>query len=277
MFALTIAYTLAYFYCNLVSSLSLERTSSSPSAGSRRQILQHSIIAATSLVAPKPSLGAEDEEIEVYFGCGCFWHVQHEFVEAERTILGRSDDALTARSGYAGGTAGAKNGKVCYHNAGKISDYGSLGHAEVVKLNIPPSAFPDFAKEYLKLFSKDGFRPDQFQDRGGEYRNLVGIPGGVNSPLCKQLVDVSVNNGDKLDFAKGKGDDGDARGLAFVMDTAKFPFYVAEQYHQFHDGFNLNENYPSRYNDLAKTLAKAGTLGESKCPNGLLGIGALGL
>lgn len=22
----------------------------------------------------------DDPEVEVYFGCGCFWHVQHEFV-----------------------------------------------------------------------------------------------------------------------------------------------------------------------------------------------------
>ena len=175
---------------------------------------------------------ADNEDIDVYFGCGCFWHVQHEFVEAERNILGRKDSDLTARAGYAGGNAGAKNGKVCYHNAGGVSDYGSLGHAEVVKLSIPISTFPQFVAEYCNLFSKEGYRPDQAGDRGPEYRNLVGIPGGLQSPLAKQLVDASIQNGDKLDFAKGKGDDPDRRGLVFVMDTAEFPFYVAEQYHQ---------------------------------------------
>lgn len=206
---------------------------------SRRQLLQSVItngawatMALTS--SPRPSMAAESNElIEVWFGCGCFWHVQHELVDAEKKLLGRSDGELTSRAGYAGGKAGAKDGKVCYHNAAQVSDYGSLGHAEVVGLKIPTSSFPDFVAEYCALFTKEGYRPDQFQDRGSEYRNLVGIPGGVNGPLAKQLVDTSIKNGDKLDFAKGKGDDTDARGLVFVMDTAAFPFFVAEQYHQF--------------------------------------------
>jgi hypothetical protein len=75
----------------------------------------------------------------------------------------------------------------------------------------------------------------------------------------------------------GKGDDPDARSLCFVMDAADFPFFVGEQYHQFHDGFNLGENYPNSYNSLASKLAKANMLGESGCPNGLIGVGALGL
>jgi len=121
--------------------------------------------------------------------------VQHEFVEAERKILGRSDDQITARAGYAGGKAGASDGKVCYHNAGNIADYGKLGHAEVVSMRIPSSKFYDFAVEYCKLFDKDGFRPDQFGDRGTEYRNLVGIPGGKSSALAELLVKASVATG----------------------------------------------------------------------------------
>lgn len=233
-----------------------------------------SAAAASPLVAK--AAGAE-ELVEVYFGCGCFWHVQHEFVQAERNILGRSDTEITSRAGYAGGTKKIIDGKVCYHNALNIGDYGSLGMAEVVSLSIPPSSFPQFAAEYVKLFNKDGYRPDQWGDRGGEYRNLVGLPGGVQSDLCKQLVDTSAKNGDKLDFAKGNGNDGDARALSFIYDTAQFPFYVAEQYHQFHDGFNLGENYPASYNGLANKLAKERLLGTSDCPNGLIGIGALGL
>ena len=224
----------------------------------------------------------EEEEggsslIDVYFGCGCFWHVQHELVEAERRILGRSDSTLTARAGYAGGKAGALNGKVCYHNALSISDYGSLGHAEVVRLRIPPSTFPDFVTEYCNLFSEQGYRPDQAGDRGSEYRNLVGLPGGVDGPYSTLLVETSMKAGDKLNFARGKGDDSDQRALVWVMDSTKFPFYVAEQYHQFHDGFNFGENYPNSYNNLATTLNKEGILGKSDCPNGLLGVGALGL
>lgn len=73
-------------------------------------------------------------------------------------------------------------------------------------------------------------------DRGPEYRNLVGIPGGIKSPLAQALVQASIRQGDKLDFATGKGDDGDIRATAFVMDSTAFPFFNGEPYHQFHDG-----------------------------------------
>lgn len=192
----------------------------------------------------------EPSAVEVYFGTGCFWHVQHEFVAAERSLLGRTDDALTARVGYAGGNAGSVNGKVCYHNSKSVSDYGKLGHAEVVSVRIPPSRFGDFAAEYCKLF-RNGYRADQVGDRGSEYRNLVGIPGGIDNPLSKQLIEASAaTNGDMLDFAVGKGDDEDIARLVWVMDTEKYPFFKGERYHQFHDGFMKGENYPSEYNKL---------------------------
>lgn len=222
----------------------------------------------------------DNDMIDVYFGCGCFWHVQHSFVEAERRILNRNDLELTSRAGYAGGGKGgmAQNDLVCYHNAQQIGDYGKLGHAEVVKLTIPVWSFSEFAKEYFNLFNKDGYRPDQWGDTGSEYRNVIGIPGGIQSKsLVNLLIDTSKSNGDKLDFAKGRGNDPDARALAFIMDSNEYPFYVAEQYHQFHDGFNFGENYPNSYNGLANKLAKENILGKSNCPNGLLGIGALGL
>lgn len=257
------------------------------SVSSRRSLLKNllaaSVATATATItaatgAAAPALAADnDKDIDVYFGCGCFWHAQHEMVEAERNILGRSDSELTSRAGYAGGKGGSKNGKVCYNNGAQVSVYGALGHAEVVRLNIPSSTFPQFAAEYFKLFDKNGYRPDQAGDRGPDYRNVVGIPGGSQSEYAKLLIETSKQYGDKLDFAKGGGSDPDARGLAFVMDTANFPFFVAEQYHQFHDGFNWGENYPGSYNGLAAQLAKEKKLGVSDCPNGLLGLGALGL
>lgn len=232
-----------------------------------------SLISAASAQA---AISDEGEElVDVYFGCGCFWHVQHEFVEAERNLLKRDDSTITARAGYAGGLV--PSDKVCYHNAMNVGDYGTLGHAEVVALRIPSSSFEDFCKEYFRLFDKNGIRPDQNGDRGPEYRNLIGIPGGAKSPYASKIISASQTEGDKLDFAVGKGNDRDARAVSFIMDTAKFPFFVAEQYHQFHDGFNFNENYPNSYNGLATKLANEGKLGESTCPNGSFGIGVLGL
>ena len=220
---------------------------------------------------------ADDQMVDVYFGCGCFWHVQHEFVEAERNILGRSDMELTARAAYAGAKAPGtdKSGRVCYHNGANIADYGSLGHAEVVSLSIPTSKFEDFAVEYCKLF-KNGMRADQMGDRGPEYRNLVGVPGGTKSPLAQLLVKASQATNDQLDFAKGKGNDADIARLVWIMDSNDFPSYIGEQYHQFHDGFAFGENYPDSYNSLAKQFGKKGE-NFGSCPNGMMGLGFGGL
>ena len=67
--------------------------------------------------------------VPVYFGVGCFWHVQHEFVVAEQTILSRSGNQLTSAAGYAGGSkvfqsGGKANDIVCYHNLQGLGDYG---------------------------------------------------------------------------------------------------------------------------------------------------------
>lgn len=253
--------------------------SRAPTSVPRRDALQtiaSSLTALPFISSPSKSNAIDNEGlIDVYFGCGCFWHVQYEFVQAEKRILQRNDSSLTARAGYAGGLG--VSDKICYHNALNIGDYGSLGHAEVVALRIPSSKFQDFAAEYFKLFDKDGNRPDQFGDRGTEYRNLIGVPGGSKSIYAKQIIAASQDAGDKLDFAVGKGNDGDLRAVSFIMDSDKFPFHIAEQYHQFHDGFNFNENYPNSYNDLAGKLAKEGNLEQSGCPNGAIGIGVLGL
>ena len=85
----------------------------------------------------------------MYFGVGCYWHVQHEFTEAEKNILGRTSKDFTALTGYAGGTKveegkgldGETIPKVCYHNTLSKADYGRLGHAEVVSLKVPPSSY----------------------------------------------------------------------------------------------------------------------------------------
>ena len=193
-----------------------------------------------------------------------FWHVQHEFVEAEKKILGRKDSEVTARAGYAGGRgAGADGGSVCYHNLQRKNDYGSLGHAEVVSMRIPASKYGAFAEEYFKLFGADGSRPDQFGDRGLEYRNVVGVPGGKASPLVKDLMEATLKQGDKVDFAKGQGSDADMKSLVWIMDTASHPSFRAENYHQFHDGFARGENYPDAYNGLGAALK----LADTSCPS----------
>ena len=130
--------------------------------------------APTSTSATSAAASTAQPLDNVYFGAGCFWHVQHEMVSAERSILNRKDGELTSLTGYAGGTNGGKGGtdkegRVCYHNFQSVADYGQLGHGEVVGIYIPRDTVGEFAEEYFKLFGTKGERADPV-DKGGEYR-----------------------------------------------------------------------------------------------------------
>ena len=51
------------------------------------------------LLASTSSVAHADEAKDVqkyYWGVGCFWHAQHEFINAEKQVLGRSDDQLVS-------------------------------------------------------------------------------------------------------------------------------------------------------------------------------------
>ena len=41
-------------------------------------------------------------DVPLFFGNGCYWHIQHELVDAEQKILNRADEELTSAAGYAG-------------------------------------------------------------------------------------------------------------------------------------------------------------------------------
>ncbi|KAJ8599464.1 hypothetical protein CTAYLR_008028 [Chrysophaeum taylorii] len=226
------------------------------------QIDRRGLISVLGAAATTP-VQAVQEAVEVYFGVGCFWHVQHEFAMAEKRLLGRGDDQLTARAGYAGGSGGDL---VCYHNFQRVADYGKLGHGEVVSVRLPPDAVPAFAREYAKLFDDRGDRPDKL-DRGSEYRSLMGLPGGMDSPLFQEASDVLLNKGMRLKAGTGNDPDTLGKRLIWVYDTAAFPFHQAEVYHQFHDGFMLGEDYPRAYNDLAMAYYERGLLEGTGCPD----------
>ena len=178
---------------------------------------------------PKPLVVSDNDEdmIDVYFGAGCCWHMQHVFVGAERTFLGRSDDEITALAGYAGGSKSGEglDGQlaVCYHNSKNVAVYGDLGHAEVVGVKIPSENYGNFASVLFGILDKNGDRPDK-GDRGLEYRSLVGLPGGVNSPLYETLVKVADG---LVDLPAGEGDDADTlrKKNMWVMDSDKFAFW----------------------------------------------------
>ena len=65
-------------------------------------------------------------------------------------------------------------------------------------------------------------------DRGGEYRSLLGLPGGAKHPQY-QLVEAAAE-ARGMTLKEGKGNDPDTLGkrIVYVMDSNKFPFYQAE-------------------------------------------------
>lgn len=197
-----------------------------------------------------------------YFGCGCFWHVQHSLVQAERKLMKRRDLDLTAFAGYAGGKAAGQDGRVCYHNFFGVADYGSLGYAEVVSLALPDALMPEVAKLYLDEICPGGVRED-LQDWGAEYRALVGFPGGSDSSMGRAFIEVANQRGVKV--LSGAGNDPDRVGTVFVMDTFTFPFHQAEVYHQFHN--DMIATYDSAYNSLRQKLVSSGRVEHTGCPS----------
>jgi len=206
---------------------------------------------------------ATADSISVYFGAGCFWHMQHSFIVAEQDILHRDSASLTSLTGYAGSTS-TDSGLVCYHNADSIGDYGQLGHAEAVHMVIPAEKFQDFSQVYADQF-ENGWRRDP-QDRGGEYRSVVGIPGGIkNTKLVSILQPILEAAGLALVEGKGNEDDSLEAKVVYAMDSDKFPFYQAEMWHQFHD--DMIEKYDSNYHAIKSDFKKDCRIHPTGCPD----------
>ena len=209
-----------------------------PSAGfesqlfTRRNLFKSASAAAVAVrTSVLPAASVEESVVSCYFGVGCFWHVQHEFVEAEKKILGRGERELTSLAGYAGGTQlgkdrnrpDLKRGLVCYQNPLGIADYGKLGHAEVVGMLLPADKITSFTAEYFTLFEKNGDRPDK-GDRGPEYRSLMGIPGGMESPYIDGITTLARSKG--LQLQAGVGDDSDTLGNQRGVDRKCFLYQL---------------------------------------------------
>mmetsp|Transcript_52859 Transcript_52859/g.123695 ORF Transcript_52859/g.123695 Transcript_52859/m.123695 type:complete len:307 (+) Transcript_52859:57-977(+) len=220
------------------------------------------VIAATG--ASQPAVAEEASAggpVNIYFGQGCFWHVQHELVKKEVRSLNRGAGEITALTGYAGGTKASD--RVCYHNLALAPDYSTLGHTEVVNVTVPEDRVGEFAKTILDDADRYTFGRADPQDRGGEYRSAIGLPGGVDSPLYQQ---IEAANAGRLQLIPGKGDDPDTVGTKkiWVYDSNKFPFYQGEVYHQFHD--DMLERYSEGYHQLKDAMLKNGKLQKVGCP-----------
>ena len=275
----------------LTASAALHVPTAPAGVAGRRQALALGVSLALNTLGPQPAPAAEaDEQVALYFGAGCFWHVQHEFTLHEQATLARRGAEISATSGYAGGTRLGDKSRVCYHNMQQLADYGALGHGEVVQVTIPASAVGSFSEKFFGIFGKQGIRHDP-QDRGGEvrartvtratriihlpapdtnhapaqYRSLLGLKGGMKSPYFPTIREAAANS--PMLLAAGRGDEGDTikDKKVLVYDSDAFPFYPAELYHQFHNDFQ-GAPYGSAYNALQTVRAKAGAIGETGCP-----------
>ena len=64
--------------------------------------------AVVSADSASSSTDASDNTTPIYFGNGCFWGRQKDFVDVEKA-LGREGGKISAITGYAGGAKGAGN------------------------------------------------------------------------------------------------------------------------------------------------------------------------
>lgn len=232
-------------------------------------------------ISEAPDSHKNDPSTSVYFGDGCFWHTQYDTFLVESSTVGpfqgRSHAEITSLVGYSGGRFKSTSGTVCYHGL-PGTDYSRLGHAEAVSVQLD-AITGSVAQEQLRALAEHYFehgfntlddgrrqRLDP-QDMGAEYRNMIGIPGGMdNSELWPIIQETNTYN---MPVTRGKGGlDGDTEGeyIVYIYDSNTFPFFRGEAYHQFHRNSVLGRPVPSSYLvDLKQVQEASGRLDSTGC------------
>eukprot|EP00040_Diaphanoeca_grandis_P029760 m.175001 g.175001 ORF g.175001 m.175001 type:complete len:497 (-) comp31794_c0_seq1:75-1565(-) len=210
----------------------------------------------------------------VYFGNGCFWHTQYDMYEAElEGPFDRSENHTTARTGYAGSVGHGYHGQVCYERSSSPTTpkgtyygeprLGGLGYAEAVQVvldvdtQVATAEFTALVKKYFQAYAvKDGvWQRQDPQDGGQDYRSVIGMPCGINSPLFSIVQHHNVHNFTLVEGKGGLVSDTAGEGVVYIYDTGEFPFYRAEQYHQYHANTVLGRFLPDSYLVYAKNAA----------------------
>jgi len=220
----------------------------------------------------------------IWFGEGCFWERQWAYFNVEIDPEGpfkRTNETVSSVVGYAGSKKAGPDGLVCYHSNDGASDYEMLGHCEDVRVTLDAAKeneqFAALCKDFFGsfTFTDGGFtRPDP-GDQGSAYRVTVAIPGGVKGSLypilsaANKKLEAKYNKSMILKADASGNTTQDAFNTVWVMDSDEFPFFLGEQYHQFHADFHPDGNYPDWYQTgLWKLQIKLGNIPKGGCPDG---------
>eukprot|EP00746_Dinoflagellata_sp_MGD_P066702 gnl/MRDRNA2_/MRDRNA2_276017_c0_seq1.p1 gnl/MRDRNA2_/MRDRNA2_276017_c0~~gnl/MRDRNA2_/MRDRNA2_276017_c0_seq1.p1 ORF type:complete len:356 (+),score=49.24 gnl/MRDRNA2_/MRDRNA2_276017_c0_seq1:112-1179(+) len=242
-------------------------------------------------VSGPPAHHRNDPRRSIYLGNGCFWHTQYDFVIVEwdpNGVFGRRNfSEITSLVGYAGGRYQSPSGTACYHGL-PGTDYDKLGHSEAVSVTLDEASGSRSQAQVAaiaKAYFDHGFNsmPDgrrqrkDPQDAGPAYRNVIGLPGGMNNAEWWPLIQAANVYGMPLVSGAGGPGDNEDDHIVYVYDSVEFPFFRGEDYHQFHTNDVLGRPVPRNYTgDLKDAQRKIGRLDDDiGCTSVIAEVGLL--
>jgi methionine-R-sulfoxide reductase len=229
----------------------------------------------TAASSPPPPPPPPPPPTPVYFGAGCYWHTNYDMYVVESDPSGpfrRGFAEITSHVGYGGGPTAGAGGLVCYHGGPPGTLYEDLHFAESTEVILDGDSqsqtaqFNSLLAAYFEEFQTPSNQRQDPQDWGPPYRNNIGIPGGIHGDLYSLIAAANTRH---MPLVEGHGaaDTLDEQTI-YVYDTASFPFYRGEQYHQFHSNNVLRRALPANYTGaLKETQARLGLIDPTGCPD----------
>eukprot|EP00929_Paragymnodinium_shiwhaense_P118346 TRINITY_DN90277_c0_g1_i1.p1 TRINITY_DN90277_c0_g1~~TRINITY_DN90277_c0_g1_i1.p1 ORF type:complete len:307 (-),score=53.42 TRINITY_DN90277_c0_g1_i1:138-1058(-) len=228
------------------------------SVHSRRSGLLGAVAAS---LLPTTARAVPEQEVDLYFGCGNFNHLQHVMAFKEADVLKRRANDITSVSGFAGGIDSGNIDRVCWRNILGAPNYAQLGHSQAVFVSVPEKSVVEFANTFF-----DDFANRRKDDDGAERRPLLGLRYGLKSKLYPAVLEAATAK--NITLVKGKGNDkdiADSERTIYVYDSKRFPFRPAETYNQFrNDG--STEKYDYDYLSMGQLQLASGLISSNGCP-----------
>mmetsp|Transcript_22470 Transcript_22470/g.52926 ORF Transcript_22470/g.52926 Transcript_22470/m.52926 type:complete len:353 (-) Transcript_22470:156-1214(-) len=217
-------------------------------------------------IVEAPSFRRNDPALSVYLGNGCFWHTQYDAFLVEQDAAGpfrgRNMSQITSLVGFAGGRYQSAGGAVCYGGL-PATDYSRLGHAEAVSIMLDEITGPVARSQVsalAQMYFEHGFQslPDgrrqrlDPQDVGASYRNVIGLPGGMDNSELWPLFEEANTYG--MPLLRGAVGDSEGEYVVYVYDSMQYPFFRGEAHHQFHPNNVIQRPVPLSYTSTLKSV-----------------------